>query len=112
MKKEIGNRVRINRKNANLTQEELAERADVSTSFISRLENGRVLPGIEGLNTIAAALNVGLQDLLCDLFTEPADSDPVLGEIMYNLKLLSASDKVYILEYVKLFMQHYGQRRS
>ena len=47
--KEIGFRVKQARINANLTQEALAEKASVSSSFISRLENGKILPSIDRL---------------------------------------------------------------
>lgn len=48
MRKEIGFRVKQARENANLTQEKLAEKAGVSTSFISRLENGNALQVLTG----------------------------------------------------------------
>lgn len=84
MKKEIGFRVQQARLNANLTQEELAEKANVSSSFISRLENGRVLPGIERLCMLADVLDVGLQDLLCDLFRESDNDSSSTGGLMLN----------------------------
>lgn len=58
MRKEIGFRVKQARENANLTQEKLAEKAGVSTSFISRLENGNALPSLDRLYMLADVLDV------------------------------------------------------
>jgi ribosome-binding protein aMBF1 (putative translation factor) len=47
------------RKNANLTQEELAQRIGTNKSYISRVETGRTEPKVSTFYRIAAAL--GLQ---------------------------------------------------
>ena len=39
--KEMGNRISLQRKAMHLTQEELAEKVDVSTQMISNLETGK-----------------------------------------------------------------------
>lgn len=110
MRKEIGFRVRQARENANLTQELLAEKAGVSTSFISRLENGAILPGIKRLYTLAEVLDVGLQDLLCDLFRQTeTGSSSLTNEIHFYIDLMSIQEKQYFLDYVKLFHQHFNQ---
>lgn len=103
MKKEIGNRVRQARKNIHITQEDLAEKADMSASFISRLENGNVMPSIKGLYTISQVLEVGLQDLLCDFFTAPEKTASVSAEIAHQIEFLSEPEKQHILEYIKSF---------
>ena len=108
MKKEIGFRVRQARINADLTQEELAEKASVSSSFISRLENGRVLPSIDRLYMLADILDVGLQDLLCDLFRQTDnDSSSLTDNINYYIELMTIPEKQYFLEYVKLFHRYF-----
>ncbi|MCI9239287.1 helix-turn-helix transcriptional regulator [Lachnospiraceae bacterium 50-23] len=110
MKKEIGFRVRQARINADLTQEELAEKASVSSSFISRLENGRVLPSIDRLYMLADILDVGLQDLLCDLFRQTDnDSSSLTDNINYYIELMTIPEKQYFLEYVKLFHRYFGK---
>lgn len=68
MEEKIGFRVKQARLNAGLTQEELAEKANMSSSFISRLENGKILPSIKKLLMLADIMNVGLEDLLRDFF--------------------------------------------
>ena len=106
MKKEIGFRVKQARLNANLTQEQLAEKANLSPSFISRLENGKVLPGLEKLNHLAQILNVGLEGLLCDSFSKTdASADPITNQICEYVDLMTLSEKQYLLSYIELFNQ-------
>src|SRR5947209_13919535 len=47
-----------------LTQRDLAERAHVTFSYISRLEAGGAAPGIDLLEKLAEALNATITDLL------------------------------------------------
>ena len=61
---DIGNRVRYNRNRIGITQEELAERANLSRVHISYLECGERLPSLEGLISIANALGVSSDELL------------------------------------------------
>jgi transcriptional regulator with XRE-family HTH domain len=49
---------------AGLTQEELAERADVSVRFISFLETGRRQPSLSALSAVSAGLGLSLSELI------------------------------------------------
>jgi y4mF family transcriptional regulator len=60
----LGEAIRARRKKAGLTQEKLAEKSDLSTVFISRVECGKESPTVDSLLKIATALNVPLRDLL------------------------------------------------
>lgn len=59
----IGENIRLARKNANLTQKELGEFLGVSQAMIGQYEKGIRNPKIETLGKIAHALNVELYDL-------------------------------------------------
>jgi transcriptional regulator with XRE-family HTH domain len=52
------------RQKAGLTQEELAERADVSARFISFLETGRRQPSLSTLHALSKGLRISMQDLM------------------------------------------------
>lgn len=69
MQKSIGKRIHAIRERRSITQEYLADKVNVSTTTISRLENGHMMVKLETICSIAKVLDVGLQDLLCDLFT-------------------------------------------
>jgi transcriptional regulator with XRE-family HTH domain len=47
-----------------LTQEELAERLNVSQSWLARIETGREIPNLKRLQQIAKALDVQVKELI------------------------------------------------
>jgi len=59
-KKLIGERIRVLRKRAGFTQEQLAELVGLDARHLSRLEVGRHFPSLDSLERIAGALNVPL----------------------------------------------------
>ncbi|MGW0785490.1 helix-turn-helix domain-containing protein [Streptomyces sp. NPDC002913] len=80
MSNELGTRMRQLRRRAGLTQEQLAERAEVSVSTIGRLENGR-LPEhrLRTLQKVAEVLDVKPEEwqrLTAALDGQPAPADP------------------------------------
>ena len=46
------------RKKAGLTQEAVAERADISTNYYARIERGEVSPTVEVIDSLANALKI------------------------------------------------------
>lgn len=61
---EIGNRITDRRKKLGMTQETLAEKADVTTQFVSYAESGKRAMRPENLLKIANALGVSTDYLL------------------------------------------------
>ncbi len=59
----FGERLRTLRKNANLTQQQLAEKAGLKAPVIVRYEAGRALPRPQAIEKLAAALGVPVSDL-------------------------------------------------
>ena len=59
----IGFRIKQARINAQITQDTLAELIGCSTSFISRLECGKVSTSLETLLNISQVLNIGLDSV-------------------------------------------------
>lgn len=107
LNKAIGFRVKQAREFRNITQDDLAERLDVSTSFLSRLETGKTMPSIARLYKISQVLDIAFQDLVCDLFTPDSSTpDSIEIEIVQKLHMLSFTDKKHILKYIELF-NHY-----
>lgn len=54
----------MDRKEAGFSQEKLAEKADLSTVVISRVERGKESPSVDNLAKIARALGVRVGDLV------------------------------------------------
>ncbi len=64
---QLGQRIRDLRQALAFTQEELAEKADISVSFLSMIERAERLPHIKTLVSLAAALGMTLSKLFVDL---------------------------------------------
>lgn len=77
----IGQRIAAQRKQQQITQEQLAEYLDVSTAFISKIERGKTQLSLERLMQICHCLNLSPSVLL-----EGSDS----SSISYMLPELSA----------------------
>jgi transcriptional regulator with XRE-family HTH domain len=63
----FGQRVRGLRERRRLSQAQLAERADLDTTYISGIERGRRNPGLNTLGRLARALSVTLPLLVGNL---------------------------------------------
>lgn len=66
VEQEIGKRIKFYRKKRGLTQEELAERVELSSHFISALERGMYSVKLENLVKIMNVLECTADDLFCD----------------------------------------------
>ncbi|NLL80517.1 MAG: helix-turn-helix transcriptional regulator [Clostridiales bacterium] len=66
----IGSRIRSYRKSQNLSQEKLAEMAEIHPTYLGQLERGEKSPTIEIINKIANALQVPLSRLFSNLSLE------------------------------------------
>jgi len=59
----FGTRLKALRVAADLTQEQLAEKANISVDFLSLIERGRNSPSFENLETLAKALGLPVAEL-------------------------------------------------
>ncbi|NOS71677.1 MAG: helix-turn-helix transcriptional regulator [Verrucomicrobia bacterium] len=62
----LGDAIRSERKKAGLSQEKLAEKAGLSTVFISRVELAKESPSVDSLVKIARAMRVRVCELVKD----------------------------------------------
>lgn len=70
---DIGRRIRDARVSKNITQEKLAEMADLSIAHVSHIETGNTKLSLPAIVNIANALTVSLDALLCDNLTQSTD---------------------------------------
>ena len=63
--KKIGNFIKLERKEKNLTQAKLAEKIFVSEKTVSKWENGNGIPDTNSLTKMCEVFNVSLNELLC-----------------------------------------------
>jgi len=62
--KQLGKSIKKVRSQRNLTQSEVAEKADTSANYYAQIERGEVNPSYTMLRSIAKALKVKLNDLI------------------------------------------------
>ena len=96
----LGNRIRKTRMNCGITQEKLAEMVDISTNFMSLIENGRNM-SVETLVKIADALGVTVDYLLSD--TMEVQGDKIMNQIAQNLSTFSDDEKLFFLNVIKQY---------
>lgn len=60
----LGEKIVEMRKSKNLSQEQLAEKLDISRQTISNWENGKFYPDIDSLVKLSKCFNISLDDLL------------------------------------------------
>jgi transcriptional regulator with XRE-family HTH domain len=62
-KQQLGRKIKEARKARGLSQEQLAEKIDIESKHVSRIEVGASYPSLDRLEKIALALNVSIKDL-------------------------------------------------
>ena len=79
---ELGKKIKQLRQRADLTQEELADRCELTKGYISQLENDNTSPSIATLEDIVKALGVSL----ADLFSEDQQQNIIFKSENCNVK--------------------------
>ncbi len=88
----IGKRIKIKRKELNLTQEKLSEIIDVSPSYISEIERGSSICSLATITNIALTLNTSLDYLVLGITANNADE--TFKEILQSIP--TKNQKLYI----------------
>jgi transcriptional regulator with XRE-family HTH domain len=63
-RKALGRKLKLARKNKKLTQEKVADKADISVNYYARIERGEENPSFDVLHSVSRALGVKLSDVL------------------------------------------------
>ena len=100
--KAVGQRIKAAREAKNLTQEELAELADISVTHISALERGVKNANLSTFVAIANALQVSADTLLIDVI--PYSISGVTNELLHELKRLPSDEQKKILKAVRILI--------
>ena len=97
--KELGKRIRAERRRKDLTQEKLAEMAEISDSFMGHIERGGRTLSIETLVKLANALNLSIEYIVCGEYNYQPDMLP--AEIHNALNHMSVSQRRVFLDIMK-----------
>ncbi|MBQ7522176.1 MAG: helix-turn-helix transcriptional regulator [Clostridia bacterium] len=96
----LGKRIREERLNKGFTQEQLAEKVNISLNFMSLIENGKNM-SVQTLVNLANALDVSIDYLLKENI--PYYEDKILNQISQNLQSLNDDEKIYFLNMIKQY---------
>lgn len=83
--KNLGTSIKYNRELLNLTQEKLAELADVSPHYIYELERGLKLPSLPVLIELSEILHTGIDHLLNESLKKDENINDELNIILNKL---------------------------
>ena len=78
--KKLGENIRLYRKKRGMTQEQLAEKVNLSTVYIGYVENGKKQIGLQALVNVANALEASVDELI------GTKSSAFYGEPKFDLK--------------------------
>jgi transcriptional regulator with XRE-family HTH domain len=112
----IGRKLRELRDQRHLTQQEMAAKAGVPRTYISRIENARLLPGPVMLRRIAEALDVEILDLLppnknLNLASEPSATEDVFWSCLARyFAQLEAPAMTQVLDHARMMAEHNGSQ--
>ena len=89
------------RKEKGLSQKELADRTGIGQTRLSRIENGKVEPGLITLDTLAKGLEVSATELLIDT----DEKDKSLLNLLIQLQSVSETDQKLISLLLESFLE-------
>ena len=95
----IGSRIKEARERAHLTQEELAEKVDISPTHMSVIERGIKTPKLDTFVKIVKALNLSADALLLDGMDQVNDS--IVAELSVRLGRLTDENQNRILNAIR-----------
>jgi transcriptional regulator with XRE-family HTH domain len=96
--------LRKHRRKCGLTQEQLAEKVNVSTHHIGMIELSRNNPTLELVDRIARALNIKMYELFMDPLAPNEEFERLRLEIREDMKELlnETLEKVLVYQYKKM----------
>ena len=96
----LGEKIKKERMRNRLTQEMLAEMADITSSYVGQIERGERKVTLSKLVRIANVLNVSVDYLLSD--TAELTEDNLQAEIKNAMNNMEEKDKHMIIDIIKI----------
>lgn len=100
-----GERLRQLRKERGLSQEQVALRAEITTSYYGLLERGQANPSVALLEKICAVMNIQMSDIFTDTNTNLLGIDAVSMRILHQINGKSTVEKEAVLSIIKQMMK-------
>lgn len=97
--KAVGRRIKVAREKAGLTQEDLAAKANLSTTHISCIERGVKPPKLDTFVTIANAIGISSDILLQDVLDQVGASER--SDIAMAIDSLTYEDQIRVRKIIR-----------
>ena len=107
-----GERLRELRRERGFTQEEVALRADITTSYYGQIERGTANPSVALLEKICAVMGISISDIFTDGNANPLTIDALSMQIIYQLIGKSDEEKELILSMIKTAFRLQNSKKS
>lgn len=98
----LGSRIRTYRLKKGISQEELAFKSSLSTTYLGQIERAEKSPTVETLDKVANALDISIYDLfLFDEKIEDDNNNTTLNKITAQLSSMSQDEQSELLKIIK-----------
>lgn len=106
----IGKHIQQYRFELDKTQEEIAEKANISKNYLSKIETGKSAGRLDKYYSIAKAFGVTI-DMLIDNTSNRASSDNQLfyNQLLSLISSLSLNQRKMLIEFIELLRNHNGE---
>lgn len=113
LRAQVGALVRTHRLQSGLSQAELAEKAHLSTEFISRIERGGTSPSLDSLASLSTALKVPVSAFFFDPGDQKraANSD-LLHRMLVRLSSLDREELAWAEKLLSVALSRKPRRRA
>lgn len=101
----IGDRIHELRVNSGLSQEKLALRANITTTYLGLLERNQKNPTVKVIEQICNQLNISLGEFFSPSQTPEKTADAVSLQIIAQISDRSEHEKLIILQMIKDMMR-------
>jgi transcriptional regulator with XRE-family HTH domain len=110
--KVFAEKLRLLRKEKGLSQESLAERANMSVNSIGSFERGERFPSAKAFDALADALNTPSDALLENIF-KPAGGSEISSDIIELVNILDGHPKIIaaVLSVAKRLIKDFGMHK-
>ncbi len=97
----IGDRIHELRVNSGLSQEKLALRANITTTYLGLLERNQKNPTVKVIEQLCGQLNISLEEFFSSSQTPEKPVDAVSLQILAQISDKSEDEKLVILQTIK-----------
>ena len=102
----LGKKIRTQRKEKKYTLEQLAEKLDVSATFIGQIERAKGIPSLETLVKIANVLEISTDSLLFGDLNNKSGNNHFIKEVVELTETFSPNEKELLLRQIEIINKY------